>query len=113
MYYKDMNIKKELGNKIKRLRQQKGITQEQLAEMANISIRTLGGIEIGKNFMTAQTMERLLECLDTPLNELFNAEHLRPTNELVEQLHEIINSVKDDSDKIEELYKVVKAIVTI
>jgi len=108
-----MDIKRELGNKIKRLRQKKGITQEQLAEMANISLRTLGGIEIGKNFMTAQTMETLIRCLDVSLGELFNAEHLQPTKDLVKELHLLIDSVKDDSDKVEELYKVFRALTSV
>lgn len=108
-----MGIKKEIGNKIKHLRQKKGITQEQLAEMANISTRTLGGIEIGKNFMTAETMEKIMKCLDITLAELFNAEHMKPTGILVEELHDIINSIKDDSDKVKEVYKVVKALITI
>ena len=108
-----MNIKRELGSKIKRLRQKKGITQEELAEMANISTRTLGGIEIGENFMTAQTMEKIMECLDITAGDLFNAEHLKPTQELVEELHELINYIKDDRDKIEEIYKILKAILTV
>lgn len=107
-----MNIKRELGNKIKHLRQKKGITQEQLAEMANISTRTLGGIEIGKNFMTAETMEKIIKCLDISLAELFDAEHLQPTNVLVEDLHKMINSIKDDSDKVKEVYKVVRALIS-
>lgn len=108
-----MNIKKELGSKIKHLRQKKGITQEQLAEMADISLRTLGGIEIGKNFMTAETMGKIIKCLDITLPELFDAEHLQPTKVLVQDLHEMINSIKDDSDKVKEVYKVVKALITI
>lgn len=108
-----MNIKKELGNKIKHLRQKKGITQEQLAEMANISTRTLGGIEIGKNFMTAETMEKIVKCLEISLSELFDAEHFQPTKVLVQDLHDMINSIKDDSDKVKEVYKVVKALVTV
>ena len=108
-----MDVKRELGSKIKRLRQKKGITQEQLAEMANISLRTLGGIEIGKNFMTAQTMETLMKCLGVSMGELFNSEHLQPTAELVKEIHLLVDSVKYDSDKIEELYKVVRALISV
>ena len=108
-----MDIKRELGLKIKRLRQKRGLTQEELAEKANISIRTLGGIEIGKNFMTAQTMETLIKCLDVSTEEFFNAEHLKPTPELVKEIHEIVDNTKDDSDKIEEIYKILKAICSI
>ncbi|MBP3820451.1 helix-turn-helix transcriptional regulator [bacterium] len=108
-----MDIKKELGQKIKRIRQNKGITQEQLAEMTGISTRTLGGIEIGENFMTAQTMEKIIECLNISINDLFTAEHLRPTEELIKEIHAVINSHKNDRIKIEEIYKVIKAIATI
>ncbi|MBR1424907.1 helix-turn-helix transcriptional regulator [bacterium] len=106
-----MDIKKELGIKIKRLRQKKGITQEELAEMANISVRTLGGIEIGANFMTAQTMENIIKCLGISAKELFDSEHLKPTEDLIKEIHSTINANKGNREKIEEIYKVVKAIV--
>ncbi len=108
-----MDIKRELGAKIKRLRQKKGITQEELAEMANISVRTLGGIEIGANFMTAQTMEKIIECLETTLQELFEAEHLKPTEDLIKEINSVLHTHKNDRDKIEEIYKVVRAITSI
>ena len=105
-----MDVKKEIGIKIKRLRQKRGLTQEKLAEKVNISTFTLIGIETGKNFMTAQTMEKLLECLDVSLDELFSVAHLRSTSELVDDIHKIVNDVKADRDKIEEIYKILKAI---
>ena len=57
-YY--MDVKKELGLKIKRLRQKEGLTQEQFAEKLNIATRTLAGIEIGESFVSAQTIENIL-----------------------------------------------------
>ena len=45
-----MNIKKELGEKIKRVRKSRGITQEQLAEMIDISPRSLSNIEVGGDY---------------------------------------------------------------
>ena len=41
-----MNVKKELGQKIKRIRQKEGLTQEQFAEKINIATRTLDYIGI-------------------------------------------------------------------
>ena len=46
-----MNLKKLLGQKIKRMRAKFGFTQEQLAEKMQISTRTLCGIENGENFV--------------------------------------------------------------
>ena len=48
-----MGVKEELGKKIKRMRLNRGLTQEQLAEAVDVSQRTLSGIEIGENFVTA------------------------------------------------------------
>ena len=106
-----MDIKEQLGAKIKRLRQKKGLTQEQLSEMADISTRALAGIESGKNFMSSQTLEKILLCLNVSLNDLFSVEHLKPTEDLIEEIDLILNSVKNDRDKVENIYKVVKAIV--
>lgn len=108
-----MDIKREIGNKIKRLRHKNGLTQEQFAENLNISTYTLIGIENGKNFMTAQTLQKIVEGLGVSLDELFKVEHLKPTKELICDIHSIIDSVKDDRDKIEEIYKILKAITSI
>lgn len=108
-----MSIKKELGAKIKRLRQKRGITQEKLAEMANISVRTLGGIEIGANFMTAQTLEKIVECLGVKTSELFESEHLKPTEDLIKEIHSTLHNYRNNREKIEEIYKVINAIVSV
>ncbi len=55
-----MGIKKELGKKIKKLRIERGYTQEILSEMVDISQRALSSIEVGENFVTAETLDKLL-----------------------------------------------------
>lgn len=62
-----MDVKKELGLKIKRLRQKEGLTQEQFAEKLNIATRTLAGIEIGESFVSAQTIENILNYTNISL----------------------------------------------
>jgi transcriptional regulator with XRE-family HTH domain len=107
-----MDIKSQLGQKIKRLRQKRGLTQEKFAKMINISLRTLSGIETGENFMTAQTLENILTCLNITPDELFNSDHIKPTSELLEEIERSITSVQNDREKIENIYKIIKAIVT-
>lgn len=63
--------------------------------------------------MTAQTMEKIIQSFGITVEELFNAEHLKPTNELLEEIHNIVDSVKDDKDKVEEIYKILKAITSV
>lgn len=105
-----MNIKKELGTKIKRLRQKRGYTQEQLAEKIGIATRTLSGIEIGENFVTAETLEKFFATLDVSSTELFSIDHLKPKEDLVNELIKDLQNLHD-RDKIETIYKIVKATI--
>lgn len=105
-----MNIKKELGQKIKRLRQKEGLTQEQFAEKVNIATRTLAGIEIGESFISAQTIENVLTYCNISLEDFFYSSHLRPTEDLIKDIYKYIDYVKDDRVKIENIYKVVKSL---
>ena len=105
-----MNIKKQLGAKIKRIRQNRGYTQEQLAEKVNIATRTLCGIENGENFVTAETLEKVFEVLDVTSTELFALDHLKPQDELIDEIVSDIQNLKD-RNKIEIVYKIVKAAI--
>ena len=106
-----MNIKKQLGTKIKRLRQNRGFTQEQLAEKLDIATRTLCGIENGENFLTAETLEKILRVLNISSSELFAFDHLRPQEELVEEIIHDLRDIKS-REKIETVFKLIKAIIT-
>lgn len=106
-----MNIKKQLGTKIKRLRQNRGFTQEQLAEKLDIATRTLCGIENGENFLTAETLEKILRVLNISSSELFAFDHLRPQEELVEEIIHDLRDIKS-REKIENIYKLIKAIIS-
>lgn len=101
-----LNIKKQLGARIKSLRQEKGYSQEQFAEKLGIASRTLCGIEIGKNFFTADTLEKILEALDATPEDLFRINYLKPQEVLIGEITDKIKSIKD-REKIETIYKIV------
>lgn len=105
-----MNIKRQLGSKIKRLRQKRGFTQEQLAEKIQIAPRTLSGIENGENFVTADTLEKVFSALDVTGTELFAFDHLKPQEELIDEIVSDLHNIKD-REKIETIYKIVKATI--
>ena len=105
-----MDVKKELGLKIKRIRQKEGLTQEQFAEKINIATRTLAGIEIGESFVSSQTIENILKYTHTTLEDFFISSHLRPTEDLLRDINSYILLVEEDREKIENIYKVVKAL---
>ncbi len=106
-----MSIKKQLGIKIKRLRQKRGLTQEQLAEKMEIATRTLSGIESGKNFVTSETLEKVFTVLNVTSTELFALDHIKPQEELVQEIVNDIQNLKD-RNKIETIYKIIKATIS-
>ncbi len=105
-----MGIKKELGLKIKRMRVKLGMTQEELSEKINISQRTLAGIETGENFLTAETLDKIIEALKTTPEELFNTSHLKESEELIKEIAADIDSIKNNRKKLENVYKFVKSV---
>ena len=103
-----LNIKKQLGARIKELRLAKGYSQEEFAEIIGIAPRTLCGIEIGKNFFTSKTLEKILTSLNITPQDLFTVNYIKPQEDLVNEIIEIVKSTKD-RQKIETIYKIVCA----
>ena len=106
-----MEIKKLLGRKIKQYRILRGLSQEKLAELLNISQRTLSGIECGNNFLTSQTMDKILEVLQISPDELFYVEYLKNPKEMIKELIQDIKSLENNEEKLKSAYKVLKAII--
>ena len=104
------NIKKQIGQRIKKLRQERGFSQEQFAEKLGIASRTLCGIEIGKNFFTADTLEKILSELDISLEDLFAVNYLQPEATLKKEIIDTVKSIKN-REKIEIIYKIIKSFV--
>lgn len=106
-----LNIKKQLGIKIKRLRQERGYSQEKFAETIGIATRTLCGIETGKNFLTAETLEKIIETLNIEPEDLFAISQNRPIEELKRDIIQITTNLKT-REQVETLYKIAKSIIT-
>lgn len=66
---------------IKKIRKEKRISQEQLAELCNTSASYIGLMETYKNIPKLATIERIAEALNVPVLELF-AENERSKNAL-------------------------------
>lgn len=64
---------KRLGEKIKKLRKAQHLTQEQLAELANVDPKTVIELEAGKRANpTLQTLNKLARALKTSPEELLS-----------------------------------------
>ncbi len=106
-----MGIKEEFGEKIKRMRQNRGLTQEQLSEAVDISQRALSAIERGENFVTAETLDKLLKTLNTTTEELFALNHLKPQEELLNEINKNISKIAQNPQKLEMVYNITKSLL--
>lgn len=65
-----MDIRGRLGANVKRLREAKGLSQEELAFQADMHRTYVSGIERGKRNPTVTVLERLAKPLDVTAGEL-------------------------------------------
>jgi len=72
---KDIEFLKAFGKRLKQLREEKGISQAQLAFEAEIQISQVSRIERGLINTTIANAKLLSKILDIPLKELFDFEN--------------------------------------
>jgi transcriptional regulator with XRE-family HTH domain len=66
-----MNVKTIFGSNLKFYRKEKKLSQEQLSEKVDISVKHLSEIERGIVFASAGLLEKLAEKLDVPIFAFF------------------------------------------
>ena len=106
-----MDIKKEVGEKIKRFRKKNGFTQEKLAEIVDISSRNLSNIELGLSYPKPETLEKIMLALNMTTEELFSNDNLKTEDELLNEINKFISEAKTDRLKLEKVYKILKTLV--
>ncbi len=102
-----MSVRKILGKSIKKYRKAKKITQEQLAEKINISTRALCGIELGENFLTAETLENISKVLDVKFSDLFYQEEIKTKEEIISDINNLLNMTESEQ-QLQKIYEFIK-----
>ena len=63
--------KSNIAQNIKRLRQKKGISQDRLSKLADLSLNTVVNIEAGNNpNPTIETLEKIAKALEASIDRL-------------------------------------------
>ena len=103
-----MDIKKKLGNKIRELRIKRSLTQEMLAEKINLSPKSLSQIELGNNFVSAETLDSICSALEINPKSLFDFEELEIKKE--DYLDEINIKLKHNPQLLKTIYKIINVL---
>lgn len=64
-------VEEKVGQKIKQIRNEKGLSQEKLALKAEIDRTYLAGVEQGKRNPSLKSLEKIVEALDISFQDLF------------------------------------------
>jgi transcriptional regulator with XRE-family HTH domain len=88
------DIREVLAANIRENRRKKGLTQEKLAEMADMSLNYLAILELARKFPSGEMLERLAEVLEIEPHELFLVA-ASPQNELEQLRHEIKSDINN------------------
>ncbi|SIS60138.1 helix-turn-helix domain-containing protein [Belliella pelovolcani] len=65
-----MDIKEKFGNRLKALRKEKGLSQEELALKSGLNRPYISGIEQGKRNVSLEVMEKLAEALGVGIGSM-------------------------------------------
>ncbi len=101
-----MNIKILFGKKVKEYRTKLLLTQEELAEKIGISAKSLSQIELGNNFVSAETLEAICKALNTNPKNLFNFAEREPAK----NLEYIKNKLENNDYLLEKISQIINII---
>lgn len=99
----------EIIEKLRRLRKQKGITQENLAEKLDISRSKVSGWETGRRYISVQDAILLSEYYDVSLDNLLNPKVLNK-EEYVKISDRFFNSKNITFQEKEEVLKHIREV---
>ena len=83
----------KIGEFLKELRKEKGLTQEQLAEQFNVSRRSVSRWETGKNMPDISLLVEIAEFYDTSIPEIINGE--RKSEKMNEEVKEVAETMSN------------------
>jgi transcriptional regulator with XRE-family HTH domain len=103
-----MDTKKMIGKRLKELRKNRLLSQEQLAEKADINSKYLSRIERGTENPTLDMLIKLADALDVEMWEMFDFGHIQSRKELKESLQTLIKTA--DEPALRLALKVIRAL---
>ena len=106
------SVHSEIGSRIRQYRQRSGLSQENLALNAGLTVSFIGDIERGVKKPSVESLEKILGVLGISFNQFFDYEtEIRPLKDCsaLEKLNLILND--RDNDEVELIYAVVKQIL--
>lgn len=97
------SLKLKFGKRVRELRKNIGLTQEQMAEIIGIEPPNISKMENGMHFPQPDKIEKIAKALNVSIFELFEFEHFGKKEELIRYIKSTIDNF--DEKKIRLVYK--------
>ena len=102
----DYNI---IGERLKKARNNKKITQEKLAEQLDVSIAFLSRIERGSSHINLKRLTQICEILEVSEGYILNGTSNNSENYLSPEFNNLLNKVSPEKQKL--IYKIAKVVI--
>lgn len=87
----DSAVNREIGLRLRSLREEKSLTRERLAEYADISVQFLADIETGRKGMTVQTLRKLATSLHCSTDAIVFGGAVKSENHTASLAHTLLS----------------------
>lgn len=104
----EQNLKKRLGKRIQELRLKNGLKQATLAEKVNLAHKSQSCIETGKNYPSAEVVEKYANALNVDVADVLYIEHIKPTEELIKEMNILLKDA--DEKEVVTAYRILKSL---
>jgi transcriptional regulator with XRE-family HTH domain len=104
------HVRKFLGQRLRALRKQNGLSQERLGERANLSGKFIGEVERGEKSISIDSLYRVSVALEVPLRDLTDVRDKTGTvpSEEAEKIFALVSGRRRAED-VRKAYEVLRA----
>jgi transcriptional regulator with XRE-family HTH domain len=103
---KDMNIK--IGEQIQILRKEKGLSQEELAQVFNVTNQSVSKWETCQTCPDISILPDIAQYFGVSVDELLGSKPVTSIYNIYLQMHSLISSISDDGEKIDTVYRLAR-----
>ena len=100
-----MKLKKDFGKHLKELRKSRKLTQEQLAELVSVDAKHISFLETGRNFPSADLLEKIKNVFDIEYTDLFNFNYDIDKKYEIVRVNKLLNTMSEK--QVNFIYKLV------
>lgn len=98
-----------IGNRLKKIRIEKNLTQENLAEQLNLSVAFLSRIERGISHINLKRLSQICSILNVSEGYILNGTSSTSDQYLISEFNDILSTCSPEKQKL--IYKIAKTII--